>query len=471
MNSKIFTCFIIVALSAIFISSCKKETATSVATNVKKVAKTTVDPKLVFYTPTTDKEKKLVANLGKVTDIVKEVYKNKEAIKEVNAAIIAKIYTDQSILLKDLIYPNEGLLTTSKCFKKLSSDLNVQAGTFSKAFWAEAAKKNDPDFNSFLTALKPGNISTDANQKKAQNLKANDYDGNGNQVLPPDGVSLYYPYAEQFINPFDNSGNYSPATSVMTATAEADEGYGWAPVYDGNGNMGYTQVVINDDYAYANPTLIIGINGIEPVDYSIPAIATFPPGSPVQAPGLTREVKQVYVGDVRVNGHQYDRLISFSQNGGGSEIRFTRADGYLKQIDGQVQAADVYVINGNPDMSRWHIRNHAWVDWTATWDSDWEPSNLEQNLAIYEDDNANSSTLNLSITTTVSVGGQKQTGTVGGSLIYKSLDDIIRQNYHKYASFFPLNRGAGGATTRNGWLVYDENGGVSFTLPDKTYIP
>lgn len=235
--------------------------------------------------------------------------------------------------------------------------------------------------------------------------------------------------------------------------------------------MGYTQVIINDDYAYANPTLIIGINGIEPIDYSTPAILTFPPGSPVQAPGLTREVKQVYVGDVKVNGHQYDHFVSFTGNGGGSEIRFTRADGYLKQIDGQVQAADVYVINGNPDMSRWHIRNHAWVDWTATWDSDWEPSNLEQNLAIYEDDNANSSTLNLSITTTVSVGGQKQTGTVGGSLIYKSLDDIIRQNYHKYASFFPLNRGAGGTTTRNGWLVYDENGGVSFTLPDKTYIP
>ena len=179
--------------------------------------------------------------MEKVTEIVKEVYKNKEAIKEVNAAIIAKIYTDQSILLKDMIYPGEGLLTTSKSFKKLSSDLNIQAGTFSKAFWVEVAKKNDTEFNSFLTALKPGNDSKDKlNQKKVQNLKANDYDPNQYQGLPPDGVSLYYPYAEQYINPFDNSGNYSPSTSVMTATAEADEGYGWQPIYDSNGNMGYT---------------------------------------------------------------------------------------------------------------------------------------------------------------------------------------------------------------------------------------
>lgn len=344
-----------------------------------------------------------------------------------------------------MIYPGEGLLSTTKSFKKLSSDLSVQEGTFSKAFWAEVAKKNDPDFSSFLTALKPGHDSKDKlNQKKAQNLKANDYDPNQYQGLPPAGVSLYYPYAEQYINPFDNSGNYSPSTSVMTATAEADEGYGWAPVYDGNGNMGYTQVVINDDYAYANPTLIIGINGIEPIDYSIPATQTFPPGPPIQVPNLTRTVKQVYVGDVKVNGHQYDRLISFSGNGGGSEIRFTRASGYLKQVDNQVQAADIFVVNGNPSISRWHIRNRAWVDFTATWDGDWEQANLEQNLAIYEDDNANMSTLGVSVTTTVSVGGQKQTGTVGGTITYKSLDEIIRQNNHKYASFFPFNRGQAG---------------------------
>ncbi len=470
MKPKIITSTIMAVLLAFAISSCKKENKPSAVSGTISTKKTTVDPKLVFYKPTTDQEKKLVANLEKVTEIVKEVYKNKEAIKEVNAAIIAKIYSDQSILLKDMIYPNNGLLLASKSFKNLATTLNVKQGTFANDFWALVSKKNDPDFSNFLAGIKPGNKEAlKQGQKRGQNVKTNDYDEFGNEIHPPE-VSLYYPYAEQYINPFDNSGNYSPSTSVMTATAEADEGYGWRPIYDNSGNMGYTQVVINDDYAYANPTLIIGINGIEPVDYSTPAILTFPPGAPIQVPNLPREVREVYVGDVRVNGHQYDHLISFTGNGGGSEIRFTRSDGYLKQIDNQVQAADVFVVNGPPTMGRWHIRNHAWVDWTVTWDADWETDNLEQNLAIYEDDNANSATLGVSIVTTVSVGSQKQTGTIGGTIVYKSLDDIIRQNNHKYASFFPLNRGAGGGTIRNGWLVYDENGGVSFTLPDKRYI-
>lgn len=466
MKSKIITCSLIVALSAIFIASCKKENKPAVSV-IGTAKKTTVDPNLVFYKPTTEKEIKLVANLEKVTEIVKEVYKNKEAIKEVNAAIVAKIYSDQSILLKDLIYPNEGLLNASKSFKDLTTKLNVKQGTFSNEFWTLVSKKNDSDFSNFLVGIKPSNLEA-LNQKHTQNIKTNVYDP---EQIGNDGeVTLYYPYSEQFINQLNNSGNYSPSTSLITATADADEGYGWAPVFDNNGNMGYTQVVINDDYAYANPTLIIGINGVEPIDYSIPEILTFPPGPPIQLPGLTREIKQVYVGDVKVNGHQYDRLISISGNGGGSEIRFTRADGYLKQVDGQVQAADIFIIDGNPSISRWHINHKAWVDFTATWDGDWEPANLEQNLAIYEDDNTNTSSLTLALNTTVSVGSQKQTGTVGGTLNFKSQDEIIRQNNHKFASFFPVNRGQAGDPTYNGWLIYDMNGGVTFTLPDRTLI-
>lgn len=469
MNSKIFTCSIIVALSAIFISSCKKETKPTIS-GINATKKTTVDPNLVFYKPTTDKEKKLVANLEKVTEIVKEVYKNKEAIKEVNAAIIAKIYTDQSILLKDLIYPNEGLLTTSKSYKILSTNLSVKQGTFSNEFWALVNRKNDTDFSTFLAGIKPSTLEA-LKQKRTQGVKTLDYQDDYNTRIEGE-VSLYYPYSEQFINQLNNSGNYSPSTSLITATADADEGYGWQPVFDNNGNMGYTQVVINDDYAYANPTIIIGINGIEPIDYSNSSnvVATFPPGPPIQLPGLTREVKQVYVGDVKVNGHQYDRLISISGNGGGSEIRFTRADGYLKQVDGQVQAADVFIIDGNPSISRWHINHKAWVDFSATWDGDWEPANLEQNLAIYEDDNLNSSSLTLSLKTTVKIAGQAVDGTVGGTLNFKSQDEIIRQNNHKFASFFPVNRGQAGDPTYNGWLIYDMNGGVTFTLPDRTLI-
>lgn len=53
------------------------------------------------------------------------------------------------------------------------------------------------------------------------------------------------------MNSYDNSGAYAPTTSVMTATADADEGYGWQPTFDGLGAInGYAVVIINDEYAH-----------------------------------------------------------------------------------------------------------------------------------------------------------------------------------------------------------------------------
>ena len=72
-------------LSTIFIS-CKKERNT----NGLETTKQTVDPSLVYRKPETLAEKQLVVNLEKITTIVKEVYKNNEALKVVNAAIQAK---------------------------------------------------------------------------------------------------------------------------------------------------------------------------------------------------------------------------------------------------------------------------------------------------------------------------------------------------------------------------------------------
>ncbi len=72
---------------------------------------------------------------------MKEVYKNKAALKEVNAAIQAKIYSDQSILLSDMIFPANGVLDNSKPFQKLKSALSITQGSFSISFWKYVEKK------------------------------------------------------------------------------------------------------------------------------------------------------------------------------------------------------------------------------------------------------------------------------------------------------------------------------------------
>lgn len=394
----------------------------------------------------------------------------------VNVAIMARVYTDQSILLKDLIYPNEGLLVTSKKFKELKAKLNINESTFSTAFWLGANKLNDSQFLSFLASIRPNveeNSSASKNGRKmslSNSIAAPNKPLVGEESSNNEEISIYFPYEEAYINEFDNSNNYSPTTSVMTATADADEGYGWQPTFDSGGAInGYNQVVITDDYAVINPTHIIGINGIEATSPDFNDILVFEPSTPIVVPGLPREVKQVYVGEV-ICKKQYDHFVSFTGNGGGSEIRFTRSDGYLKVADGHVQA-DHFVVNGKDAISRYNIRNERWVDWTVQWDADWESDNEEQNLAIYEEDNRNTVSATVSLSTKVKIYGQEVTGTIGGTFTFKSDDAIIRQQNHKYDIFSALNRGYAGEPTRSGWLVYDNGGLVSFTLPERTLTP
>lgn len=442
------------ALVITIVTSCQKEQV-----NIQKPEKLEIDQSKVYKTPTTEKEKALVTNLSKITEVLKELYKDKANLKLVNIAIFSKAYTDQSILLKDLIYPEDSRLNSISKFKMYAEDQNVSLIQFSKNFWREANKMNDPLFNQFLTNLNPSQSST---------FRGENFNENGDQP------SIYYPYMEEFIDPNDGgAGYFEPITSVATATADADEGWGQQPYYLNGVFQYYVQVLVNDEFAEINPTHIVGVNGIEP--YNEPPIinAAFPPGDPIDLPNLPREVKQVYVGDVRCK-KQYDALISFTGNGGGSEIRFTRADGFLKILDGQVQA-DMFVI-GDGTISRYNIRKSNWVDFSNEWDGDWEATNLQENLAIYEEDNRNTSTFSASITTTLTwpaAGGSPGVtvaAPIGFTISFKSDDALIKQTNYNRDVFFILNRTNLEGEMKNGWPVRDKNANVSFTLNDRTYF-
>lgn len=156
-------------------------------------------------------------------------------------------------------------------------------------------------------------------------------------------ITIYYPYTPNRVPPEDYPDDivWWPVETLVTATADANSGTGrqWGEK-DG---ISYSRfVTVDDDYAYNNPTHIVGLNGVEPYAAPTTANGTIAPTGPITLPSATREIKQVYVGDVRCK-KQYDALISFTGNGGGSEITFTRADGFLKIADGQVQP-DVFYI-------------------------------------------------------------------------------------------------------------------------------
>lgn len=467
--NKLWILFIIVS---IIISSCSKGDISISEGDNSKIEELKINENLVSKKPTTPEELKLVDNLKKITLVFKELYKDMDNLKVVNAAILSNVYTDESVLLRDLIYPENGIVATNKKFINLSTKFGVKLTSFNKNFWNEAVKLEDPAFSAFLQSIKPEEFE----------YKALRIDKKVAQMLDYGEISIYAPYSDNFVSSpcvLEVEANLKNAcgsvyvpqiTTIVTATADADEGIGYAPYYNYIGELKYGEVVVNDDYAFNNPTQIIGINGIEPYELlTIPSImAYFPPSAPTDLPDLNigRQIQQVYVGHVRC-AHQYDRLISFTGNGGGSEIRFTRSSGYLKLADGQVQA-DNFLVDGPDYISRKNIRQGNWVEWSAEWDHDWEADNKEQFFAIYEEDNRNAGSITGLLKTTLKlVDSLTGEGSIGFTLTYKSDDAIIRQTNFKYSSFFALNRIDMEGEMRENWPVYDKNGGVSFTLWDR----
>lgn len=397
-KSKSFSSYF-AAIFLLFLFSCKKEIQ-SINENVK-----TLDESKIYKRPTTEKEKLLVENLGKVTDIFKELYKNESNIKLVNAAIYSRAYTDESVLLKDLIYPTEGIIIQNKKFNVLTTKWGVSINAFANNFWNEVKKKNDKPLEAFLDKLVTENTSL-----LSSSSSEND---------PAYQVTVYFPYSEEFAAPDD--GYFSPITSLVTATADADEGWGYLPFYDNSGILQYyIQVLVNDEYALANPTHIIGVNGIEPdpVAYEAPPLPT-----------ATTGASRVFVGEV-VSKLFYDRLISFTGNGGGNEIRIGRINGYLAPVNGQITSFSNDIISAH--ITRFNIFFKNWKTLMSAWDFNWAPQNLEQVFAVYEEDNMNTKTFNGSLNTTLSnSGGNSGNATVTGNINYSvtitSQDEIIRQ--------------------------------------------
>jgi len=421
--------------------------------------------------PQTFQQKQTVAVLKEVATILETVYQNPKALYEVNAAIYSGYYEDETVLLKDLLFPEKSELYKTKKFK----DFRALTGIFKERF-NEALIAGD-----YTELKKAMGLSTIITNSRETSVISTD---TSMQIYSnSNGVAIYFPYSENFGDIFTpsyfdniNSEPQGEKATIVAADRDADSGPGMRPfICNTRDNMQlcYRNVTVNDAYAETNVTHIVGV-GAEPSGTTIdrPAEA-FPPQGPIDLPNYPREVKQVYVGDVRINRKQFDKFISFTGNGGGSEIRFTRADGFLKLADGQVQA-DNYLIGDRKSIKRKEINRASWVGFNLEWDGDWELDNLQQNLAIYEDDNRNSGTISGTIGTTLTAlvppFTSTITGSIGFSISYKSDDAIIKQTNYNRDVFFILNRTNLEGEIYKSWPVRDRYANVSFTLNDRSYF-
>lgn len=402
---------------------------------------------------TNPKQKQTVEVLKEVSTILKDVYQNPKAYYEVNAAIYSDYYADERVLLKDLLFPETSTLYQTEKFKAFKAI----PGEFKKEFYEVLAKKDFPYLKKAM------HISTAQNNFRAEAAVPTD------TVMEifsnSSGVSIYFPYSENFGTSFTpayfdniNTDPFGDLATVIPADREADSAPGGKPIrrkrYDENGDLewyiDYSPVTVNDDYSELHPTHITGV-GAEPAR---PMPSDPPPPSPA--------INRVFHGWSTLFKKQLDKFISLSGNGGGSEMKIARISGYLQFQNQQVSnfTGDVMTVH----YTRKEIKKGRWKRVYGVWDADWKTDNLEQTYAVWEDDTQGTKTYTGSLSTTVTISpGNTGTGTVGYSIQVQTQDELVTQRKITRTAYF----GAAKFDQAWGFQMCDDKG----CRYDDTFLP
>lgn len=409
---------------------------------------------------------KRIAVIKDVGKILKEVYKDPKALYEVNAAILAEMYADETVPLRDLLYPDHSSIYTSKTFLERRPPMGIFRERFIEVF-----KKGD--FPRLKEAL--GNAVRDFENIQL-NSSSNPGPDTAKEIFSNSaGISIYFPYSENFgpnYTPayFDNV-NTDPMGSLVTIVAadrDANSGPGSQAVRRVGPNrepiIEFRDVTVNDDFCNSNPTHIVAV-GAEPASILNPPPPAPPPG-----------VNRIHIGHMRCNTH-LDWLISSQGRGGGNDVVVRRLSGYLQTVNSQVTATTSEIIP--IPFKRRDVRRGIYRRVFKVWDPNWMPDNNEQVMLIYEDDDNVSKTVTTSLQTILSVpGGGTVQGTITVNTTIFNVDVIMRQlkiGRQTYFSSAYIDNGYGFINdltflppgSSHGWPIWEggTSGFVSWTWP------
>ncbi len=352
--------------------------------------------------PTTIEEKKTVQDIFSVTEIIKKVYAaNPNAIAEVNDLIKIGYYNDEFILLSDLLKYETSLIYQSPKTRNIKNK-----GEFKKEF------------------IKAIGINSSNAQARTTLEYLTDYQ---NGV-----ITIYYPYSDKF------TGTTASIT-VVPADRDADE----APGYILKSGK-WINASAGDLYSQTNPCHLIGVTSTDFTPAPDNIYRTTDPNvlpdaarcgiiftgtqekqlpAPPIYPGNLPNIIKVFIGYSRCV-YQFDRWISFTGNGGGSEIMYSRGDGYLKFANSHVtDFQDLTTVY----HTRSDIRDKKALFVAAPWDNQWENNDTEQYYAIWEQDNKGSVNFKFSLATTVNTGTGQGPGSISFDINKTSQDAIVDQ--------------------------------------------
>lgn len=394
------------------------------------------------------RQTQVAAITKEVAEILQQVYADQNAYAEVNAAIYRGDYYDERVLLKDL--------------------LKGDTGRFKQKFCEIIEKGNYPIVTSELAGvLKLKKVSAQSSNSVLQG------DSMPSILSTANPIAIYFPYSENFVSGVTNDTvlpasilSTIPKPTLVYTDREDDAAPGRKPVFctTSPNKLCYVDVLVNDKYAELFPTHIVTVGAA--VRSDIPAVLK------------TDLVTRAYHGWSRLT-QQMDRLISFTGNGGGSEIKVCRINGYLKMSDEQITdfTGDVITLQ----YTRADIRKKRWKRVFSVWDPNWNYQDIEQIYAVYEDDNMGTRTITGSLKTTVNLPGNigKGEGELGVKINLMSQDDIITQRKLDRKSFLRdgmNDQGFGFMVDQNDflplgkdWPVIDGGAIWSYTFPYRIY--
>lgn len=414
------------------------------------------------------KSKEIARNaVLELIDLQKIIHINQSAFMEIYHLTDNEFYIDNYCTLSDLLNPN-----TSGVYKKSKVPMRY-LGEFKKAFEAETSKHPE---------LYP-NLIYVSNKLNAKNQ---DSDFNIEDFYADADLTFYIPYKtddnEVIIDPYDG-------TTYIPGVIDAMEGLGYKYNED---TEEFEEIITNDDYANSKMSVIIepnhavyltmyddtydnsgsgsGSGNVNPNQYT---------GDCDDIVGSPKDyIRQVWVGHAKLK-EQYDAWISFTGNGGGSEIIIGRTDS-REHLEFTNDGDDV-VVNSLDEsfrktFSRKDIRKKRKKWLGAIWDFNWECSDPvhEQLYLVYEDDNTSPIDFDFSGIK----WGDDTYGEVSLEMQVRTKDEIIRQWERESTEFFATNLLDQGCGTELGkysfsdreWAWYDCGADFQYTMPHR-WVP
>lgn len=343
------------------------------------------------------------AELVNLSEVLRKVAWEVEAKKELMVAIASGYYEDEQVELNDLLSFSTAAIYRDDRFVKLAAATKVTPGSFARS-WRK--------------------FYSDGTQQ-----------GRTDGITVNSDVVIYFPYSDAFVS---TAAVTTSNVTVVPATVDANS----VEVVGPDGEL----VVVNDAYASQNPVLIVQ-----------PGEATIAETGVIPSPAT------VFVGYVRCV-KQYDALISFTGNGGGSEIMIGRSSGYLSYN------SNMQITNFEGDLiqvafKRSEISNNSWRRLYSIWDHNWEPEVSSQLLSIWEDDTKGTKKFDVSFETNVKTPKGDFKMSVKFSNEVSTQDDIIRQLEVDRLALFTNGKKNMNFGFKDFWPIYDGGGNVSFTLP------